>query len=80
MQSSRYEGREQLFLMLEDDSADSSAGSGSGAGDFPEGVEPALSGHDHPGKHGLAASSAQELPGSKLKAEISVGRSLLCCA
>src|SRR6516164_8162000 len=45
--------------------------------DFPEGGEPALSGHDHPGKHSLGASSAQELPAPRLKAEISVGRSRL---
>jgi len=61
--------REQLILMLEEDSADSSAGSGSGAGDFPEGGEPALSGHDHPGRHSLGACSAQELPGTILKAD-----------
>ena len=72
--------REQLILMLEDDSADSSAGSGSGPHDFPEGGEPALFDHDNPGKHSLGASSARELPGPNLKTEISVGRSSLCCA
>ena len=66
--------------MLEKDSADSPKGSWSGPDDFPEGEEPALFGHDNPGKHSLGASSAQDLPGAKLKAEISVARSLLCCA
>src|SRR5262249_24363542 len=42
--------------------------------------KPALLGHDHPGKHRLEASSAQEPPGSKLKAEIPVGSSRLGCA
>jgi hypothetical protein len=69
-----------FILMLEEDSPDSSAGSGSGAGDFPEGGEPALLGHDYPGKHGLGASSVQGLPGPKRKTEICVGRSLRCCA
>src|SRR6516165_7257676 len=72
--------REQLILLLEEDSADSSASSGSGAGDFPEGAEPVVLVHGHPGKHSLAASSAQELPRPKLKAEISVDRSRVCCA
>jgi hypothetical protein len=63
--------------MFEKDSADSPKGFWSGPDDFPEGGEPALFGHDHPGKHSLGASSAQDLPGPKLKAEISVGRSLL---
>ena len=35
--------------MSKEDSTDSSSGSGSGAGDFPEGREPALFGHDNPG-------------------------------
>src|SRR5262245_21688545 len=51
-----------------------------GRGDFPEGGEPALLGHGYPGNHGLDASSTQELPGPKRKTEISVGRSLRCCA
>jgi hypothetical protein len=72
--------RERLSLMLEEDSADSSAGSGSGAGDSPEGGEPAIFGHDNPGKHSLGVAPAQELPRPKLKAEISVGRLRLCCA
>ena len=72
--------REQLILLLQEDSADSSADSGRVAGDFPEGGEPALFGHENRGKHSLGASSAQELPGPKLKAEISDGRSRLCCA
>jgi hypothetical protein len=72
--------REQFIFMLEEDSAELSAGSRSGAGDFPEGGEPARFDHDHPGKHSLGASSAQDLPGLNLKTEISVGKSSLCCA
>src|SRR3974390_2245429 len=53
--------------MLQEDSADSSEGSGSGAGDFPEGKEPALLGHASPRTQGLDASSAQELPGQTSK-------------
>jgi hypothetical protein len=60
--------------MLEEDSVDSSAGSGSDAGDFPEGGEPARFGQDHTGKHSLGGSSAEELPGPKLKVEVSGGR------
>ncbi len=51
-----------------------------GGGDFPVGGEPALLSPDNPGKHSPGASSAQELPGPKLKAEISVVWSLLSCA
>jgi hypothetical protein len=72
--------REQLILTLEEDSADVSAGSGSGTGDLLEGGEPALFGPDHPGKHSLGVPPAPDWPGPKLTAEISVGMSLLCCA
>jgi hypothetical protein len=67
--------REPLLLRLEEDSADWSTGSGRGGGDFPEAGEPALSGLENPGKPSLGASSAQELPGPRLQAEISVGES-----
>jgi hypothetical protein len=70
----------RLILMLEAGSIGLVYGLFESLRDFPEGGELALSGHDHPGKHSLEASSAQELPGPILKAEIPVGRSMLCCA
>ena len=72
--------REQHILMLEEDSEEPSTSIQSGPDDFPGEGEPALFGRDNPRKLSPGASSAVGLPGPKLKAEISVGRSSLCCA
>jgi hypothetical protein len=72
--------RTRLPFMLAKDSIGPTQGSSSHSGDFPAGGEPALCGRENPGKTEPGDSSAQELPGPKLKAEISVGRSRLCCA
>jgi hypothetical protein len=69
-------GGEQLILMREEDSIGLAHGLFESLQDFPEGGEPALIGHVHPGKHRLEASSAQELPGPERKREISVVRCL----
>src|SRR5262245_52327910 len=61
---------EQLILMFEEHSNRLVHGLSEWSRQFPGWGKPALLGHDHPGKHRLKASSAQEPPGSKLKAEI----------